>query len=253
MAVPIIDTILPGSGYPNISSFTHPIPPNIAGLRGIYAFGRSLESSRANLISGGPSLEVVGSPVISELGASLSKTDYFDTTLPQTTDETFFVVAKARTPGNAANGSLLVGNYFADGSTVSGDTLGFIFASSAPRIAQVAQTAESATANANIVMTGADTEKFNIFAGRIDGHGNMAQVFRSVDGVITSSDELVLAGRALSSRSLLIGSNYSSINYNGPSDILLVAIGDAAMSAAQIAENIEFWRGYYAGLGIDTL
>ncbi len=243
----------PGAGLPSLANFVVPAFPNGAGtLVGLYSLANDVDLSTFNFASPGNPLLKSGAPAMGTLGATLSSSAYYDTQLPSTAGMT--VIAVAKSPINLSTGANQnnIINNFQNTSPVTGDTFGFANSGSLGTFRAIGQYT-GGVQSSTIVLTGADSTKWNTFAGRIRPTGEV-KAWWSASGAVTTGVETVPQTRGTpQSRTLLLGKDYST-QYPGAMAVLMVAVFNSALADSDVVANLAYLTSTYGpALGITTL
>lgn len=158
--------------FPKLAVFGAPALPYYEDLVSLHTYGLALESSQFNYAEGHPPLDVVGTPKIEQLGATLRRADCFETGFVPQGDYTVISIAKPvkNTDGNTHN-SYLASNFGNPSGTVFvGDSMLFSFMDDVPVYANVVQTSATAVgARGKIDVSGLDEDVWHVFASVIGG------------------------------------------------------------------------------------
>lgn len=225
------DVTLPGSGYLNLYGLTVPVTAN---LKGAFLFADGDISGR-NYAAGGPSAAVVGSPVVTDNGLTMSGANYIDTGIAQTTDMTFIVVARL---AHGADRAGIIGNYSSTGIAI------FDMSASNTSISGNVQR-NGATSQANTDTT-ANQYQLIAFRAGVSSNSRLQNVTMSTDISNTANTSPVIN---LNSETIKIGRLPGS-SFIGPVDIAAVLIYDSVLSDVDANKDFTWAREYMNSYGV---
>ena len=239
---------LPGSGYPKLQRFTGPQMPITAGLVGLYVLENNAEDSLYNYADVDEPLTVVGSPVVSSLGAVVSITNCFDTGILSASDMTVLSVARTKKAASSATGAMMVSNY--GSSNPIGDSLCFAGGSTMAVYGGLT----SATSQSSLSLSAETENDWGFFAGAYKANGEVI-AYRGANGTFTAGSPVDSGTRSITTRTLRIGGHYNTGgSFASTATVGLVAIYHSLLTQSQIEDAYEYLRDVWGvKYGIDTL
>lgn len=241
---------LPARAYPKKKNFVVPAFPVTRGLVGLYVFGANEAFSLMNHANSNLPLLKVGSPVINDLGATLSQGSCFDTQIAGSAlgSQTILTVAKPVLATSSPTGALMVSNYMA-GSPSIGDTLGFIATNSATALTGIA----TGTTTSAQTIAAFNPANWNSFAARMKSTG-AGKVFAQAGGVLSAGAEGATGARSTQARTMRIGGHYTAGSFSANVNMQVVAIFADEHTDAEIAQNLAYlYSTYGPAIGVSTL
>ncbi len=228
------DVVLPGDGYLNIFGASIPI---IGGLTGAYLLANGDISGR-NYAPGGTNSDVVGAPVVTDGGLTLSGSNYLNTGLTQTTDATMVAAIRFDQGTGAASAINNYTNSPREGMSIF-DSAGTssIAAGSVVRGGAVSQT-----------FTTAPADVYQLYSLQYGASKNTT--FKNHTAMTTGEDTTNTSSSiGLSANPILIGRS-TETSQIAPIDIGFVLIYSRVLTPSEMVE-IETWaKGYKAAYGV---
>lgn len=210
--------------------------PVKAGLIGSYFLGSKNADPTHNFANPSIPLLKVGSPVISQKYASLSRGGgYFDTQLPSSATLTIVAISRYPAASALAAGVPIVSNYAKPDTIASGDTL--FNRVGVQAYGNQASGVQGATYNAAITAVAGD---YVITGGLIASTPAVGAFYYDSNGAVQRTIA-GMTGRSVSAKTLLIGATQSSTEWLTAGDISAVLIFNTDIGAATNMQIVMDW------------
>lgn len=214
------------------------------GLEGIFFINSFIEKLARNYAPDKLSGVVVGAPSVNAGYASFKgMANYVQTQIRETTDVTFFVVARsADTPGAADSTPLICGTF--DSAAPAGISL---YASGTDRVAGTAAYGDddASSTNASAIATPIVLSSWNLYSVTVNSAGVTARSHTANVSISRAATK----PRRPSTRTVRIGSGYSNTQ-RGNVDIALYQHHSVSLTEDEIARTVADLRAYAARRGI---
>lgn len=183
--------------------------PYKTGLLGSYFLGSKNADPTYNFANPSLPLLAVGDIPTQNKYATLSRAAYYDTQLLSQTSVT--IIAMGRQPASGVTG-IAIASYLKDGAGTTGDTLMDRWSGSTAQVSFYAQSSATAVTQASRT-TDVVAGGYHVYGALITDSGLTIGTWTMSETTDPGHTDVVMSGRAVSSRTLRLGATYSDTEF----------------------------------------